>query len=104
MVVRGNEGQEGQRLPTSIREFILVHTCKSLTSLYLVGKKKHTKEELLESLSLQKRFGRRVRQPAQAKAGGNRAATIKPDASVLERAYAVHSVLAYYLGENPNEA
>ncbi|CBN75876.1 hypothetical protein Esi_0186_0026 [Ectocarpus siliculosus] len=69
------------------------------------GKKNLTEAELLEGLSLNAEIsGEALVEPAEAKAGVIRAATMKPGASVLERVYAVHSALEYYLAENTNVA
>ncbi|CAM9120974.1 unnamed protein product, partial [Ectocarpus sp. 8 AP-2014] len=69
------------------------------------GKKNPTEAELLEGLSPNAEIsGEALVEPAEAKAGVTRAATMKPAAAVLERVYAVHSALEYYLAENPNVA
>ncbi|CAN0126549.1 unnamed protein product, partial [Ectocarpus sp. 6 AP-2014] len=69
------------------------------------GKKNLTEAELLEGLSLIAEIsGEALVEPAEAKAGVTRAATMKLGASVLERVYAVHSALEYYLAENTNVA
>ncbi|CAM9727625.1 unnamed protein product, partial [Ectocarpus sp. 12 AP-2014] len=69
------------------------------------GKKNLTEAELREGLSLNAEIsGEALVEPAEAKAGVTRAATVKRGASVLERVCAVHSALEYYLEENPNVA
>ncbi|CAB1118666.1 unnamed protein product [Ectocarpus sp. CCAP 1310/34] len=101
----GNEGRVVQRKPTSISELLLVHIRKCLSSLYFEGKKILTEAELREGLSLNaETSGEALVEPAEAKAGVTRAASMKPSASVLERVYAVHSALECYLAENPNVA
>ncbi|CAN0494779.1 unnamed protein product, partial [Ectocarpus sp. 12 AP-2014] len=69
------------------------------------GKKNLTEAELLQGLSLNGQIsGEAVVEPAEAKAGVTRAATMKPGASGLQRVYTVRSALEYYLAENPNVA